>query len=437
MKYLITSKNVLFMFLVLFAGTSAAQNLDTLFTSYLLTSIELVDKSPGEILITGPGVQRSTNYGVTWDSATFNTETPECYDLSMNQESPNEGYLSTYQGLFKTLDSGFTWFKLPVEGYFYFVNVSPLTPNLVFAQESEDPFIGSWILYKSTNGGSSWDTVDLPRFIVDLQFHPTDSMIAYGWSGPFFKDIYKTTDQGNTWFSILHENSTFQFLALYVDKFQPGVLYTSSNGKIYKTTDDGQNWTEIGAGLRAVLGNSFNIHNFVFDETTTGRFYVGIGTGLFLTENDGETWRRIHDREIYQVVGDNEKPMHLYFITNAERTLIRMLDTFTVTGVNDRSNLLPEVYSLEQNYPNPFNPSTTIKYTIPQKVNSQWSIVNLKVYDVLGNEIATLVDEIEAAGEHSVVFNSDAVNGGISSGIYFYRIIAGGFIETKKMVLLR
>ena len=427
MKYLNTFKNVSLMFLVLFASASRAQNLDTLFTANWITSIELVNKNPGEILITGPGVQRSTNYGETWDSASFSSDPWGCYDLSMNQIDPKEGYLGAYHGLFKTLDSGFTWFKLPVEGYFYFVNVSPLTPNLVFAQESLDPYLGTWTLYKSINGGNSWTTVDLPRFIVDLQFHPTDSMIAYGWSGPFFKDIYKTTDQGNTWFSILHENSTSQFLALYVGKSQPGILYAASYDKIYKTTDDGQNWTEIGAGLRSVVGSTFVIYSFAFDGTTPGRFYAGLSAGLFLTENDGETWRRIHDSYINRVVGDNEKPMHLYFITNAERTLIRMLDTFTVTGVNNPVNIEPRNYALEQNYPNPFNPSTTIRYQIPKD-----GLVTLKVYDVLGRKVKTLVNSYQSAGEHFVKFDGR----GLASGVYFYSLTAGDFSQTKKMILL-
>ena len=85
-------------------------------------------------------------------------------------------------------------------------------------------------------------------------------------------------------------------------------------------------------------------------------------------------------------------------------------------------------YSLEQNYPNPFNPSTTIKYQIPEL-----SFVTIKVYDVLGNEITTLVNEEKPAGNFEVEFNAS----NLTSGIYFYRIQAGDFVETKKMVLMK
>lgn len=89
---------------------------------------------------------------------------------------------------------------------------------------------------------------------------------------------------------------------------------------------------------------------------------------------------------------------------------------------------LPTEYKLEQNYPNPFNPSTIIKYDIPKE-----SFVTLKIYDILGREIKTLVNEDKPAGRYSVTFNA----GNLASGTYIYRILAGSFIQTKKLALLK
>jgi len=89
-------------------------------------------------------------------------------------------------------------------------------------------------------------------------------------------------------------------------------------------------------------------------------------------------------------------------------------------------------YSLSQNYPNPFNPSTNIKYNI-----SELGFITIKVYDVLGNEIATLVDEELPAGSYEVNFNTELIHQTISSGIYFYQLRAGNFIGTKKMLLIK
>jgi hypothetical protein len=100
------------------------------------------------------------------------------------------------------------------------------------------------------------------------------------------------------------------------------------------------------------------------------------------------------------------------------------------------NNRIPKIFSLYQNYPNPFNPSTKIKFTIPSVIareTKQSQLVTLKIYDVLGNEISTLVNEEKAAGNYEVDFIAD----GLPSGIYFYKLQAGSFVETKKMILLK
>ncbi len=89
---------------------------------------------------------------------------------------------------------------------------------------------------------------------------------------------------------------------------------------------------------------------------------------------------------------------------------------------------IPAEYALRQNYPNPFNPSTTVKYELPKA-----SQVNLSVCDMLGREVTTLVDEREEAGAHEVRFDAS----GLSSGVYFCRLKAGDFVQTRKLLLLR
>ena len=104
----------------------------------------------------------------------------------------------------------------------------------------------------------------------------------------------------------------------------------------------------------------------------------------------------------------------------------------STTGVKTYLDEFPSNYVLRQNYPNPFNPITKIKFQIPD-----FGFVNLKVYDVLGNEIATLVNEELPAGEYEIEFNTSTINHHPSSGIYFYQLKAGEFIQTKKMILLK
>jgi hypothetical protein len=116
-----------------------------------------------------------------------------------------------------------------------------------------------------------------------------------------------------------------------------------------------------------------------------------------------------------------------------------------ITNVEEETELLD--FRLEQNFPNPFNPSTTIKFSIPTSPQShpyqggeakQGWFVQLKVYSVLGNEIATLVNEELSAGSYEVEFNSTGlIHQTLPSGIYFYRLQAGNFVETKKMLILK
>ncbi|MFA7362169.1 MAG: T9SS type A sorting domain-containing protein [Candidatus Kapaibacterium sp.] len=105
-----------------------------------------------------------------------------------------------------------------------------------------------------------------------------------------------------------------------------------------------------------------------------------------------------------------------------------MFSFSSVTEINQNSTEIPSVYSLSQNYPNPFNPSTKINFSLPKQ-----GLVTLKIYDILGREVRTLVNEIKAAGNYTVDFNASEY----SSGVYFYRLQSQGFTDIKKMMLIK
>ena len=98
------------------------------------------------------------------------------------------------------------------------------------------------------------------------------------------------------------------------------------------------------------------------------------------------------------------------------------------TGIEKTVSTVPTSFKLDQNFPNPFNPSTKIRYSIPKA-----SRVTLKIYDILGREVQTLVNEQQAPGQYTVTFNAQ----NLASGVYFYRISAGNFNEVKKLMLLK
>jgi len=100
----------------------------------------------------------------------------------------------------------------------------------------------------------------------------------------------------------------------------------------------------------------------------------------------------------------------------------------TITSVEEEQELLPTEFKLEQNFPNPFNPTTTIKYAVPQKSN-----VLIKIYNIAGEEVSLLVNEEKDQGWYSIRFNSTS----LASGIYIYRMQAGNYISTRKMMLIK
>jgi hypothetical protein len=120
-------------------------------------------------------------------------------------------------------------------------------------------------------------------------------------------------------------------------------------------------------------------------------------------------------------------------LLKAERDKRQLEDLLLSTGLRtdeqNTSNLnIPKVYSLSQNYPNPFNPVTKINYELPKD-----GMIKLVIYDILGREIKTLVNEIKQTGRYTVEFNGS----GFASGVYFYRIQAGSFVQVKRMVLIK
>jgi hypothetical protein len=116
------------------------------------------------------------------------------------------------------------------------------------------------------------------------------------------------------------------------------------------------------------------------------------------------------------------------FSSNTGEMSINPSNNSTVTSVEGTSEQIPTAYKLEQNYPNPFNPSTTIRYQVPVD-----GFVTLKIYTLLGQEIATLVNGHQTAGSYALSFDASK----LASGIYIYRFNANGFSQTRKMVLMR
>jgi len=276
-----------------------------------------------------------------------------------------------------------------------------------------------------------------------------DNQYVYAGGAEGFAGILliRSSDKGNTWEN-LFPLCNVQDLDFYGDSIHK--IIVSDHFKIMLSVDDGENWTEIFKSDSLGIQNiSFSLGGKIIYAITNTLFYSLPRTYFFFSSNSGESWESIQ-LPIYDLVVDMDIGFDdfIYFASISSGVFRLKLP---VVGIEDESeNILPEGYILYQNYPNPFNPTTKIRYAIPSNqglVNlggAGGGLVTLKVYDVLGNEIATLVDEYKPAGNYEVEFNSVETNRGVSlpSGVYFYQLKVGSlkglaFMQTKKMILIR
>jgi hypothetical protein len=152
-------------------------------------------------------------------------------------------------------------------------------------------------------------------------------------------------------------------------------------------------------------------------------WFDGTNFGIFPQQQTGG----LPHAQIYDLEVKNIQNGYELWISCASRG-VAVLTVETSVTIQEETENLPVDFILNQNYPNPFNPTTTISFSIPSS-----GFTSLKVYDILGNEVATLLSEEKYAGNYEVRFNASS----LTSGTYFYRLSAGSFTEVKKMILLK
>ena len=342
--------------------------------------------------------------------------------------------------IYGTTDGGFNW-----QLQFYdtlktdFMNYIEMFDSLNGMAMGDAPASDKPALFlKTTNGGNDWisqnetsligfESGDLWRRV---DFVDINTGYFYSSGGP--QKLYKTTNSGKDW-EVLNDTIQCFVLKAYDENIFLGEY---PGGNVYRTLDGGQNWESYssdtldwGLDIEFTPGNPANV------------WYSAGGDFLFFSSDTGRIWAKESDGQyglIYDIVFTDENSgwllsgsggmshPHIYRTTNGGQGGI-------VLGVENDKESVPNNFRLEQNYPNPFNPTTKIKYTIPS-VGTQHAVsIQLMVYDVLGREIATLVNEGKSPGSYEVEFTAT----GLPSGIYFYRLKAGSYIETKKMILLK
>lgn len=365
--------------------------------------------------------------GVLYNSSTLNIY--KTTNGGLNYASQNSGYTAqrfmsvfiihpdtvlisgNYGKILRTVNGGNNWITLYSDTTIQFWGLYFVNSNTGFVAGSYGRIM------KTTNKGDNWVIqLSTVQTALDGIFFINETTGYVGGANV----ILKTTDAGQVWI-----NKTGSFIspfetagAMYFSDANTG-MYSTNAGRIVRTTDGGDTWTLVysQSGGGAVWGLSFPLPMIGYGCTNTGKVVRTVNGGLNWTEQDTPLSENLYELHFPSV--------NTGYICAWSGKILK-----TTNGGATYAHHNPEIpyqYELYQNYPNPFNPSTVIEYQIPENC-----FVKLKVFDILGREISTLINEYHSSGKYSVVWNTS----GFPSGIYFYKLETNYFTDIKLMTLI-
>lgn len=361
-------------------------------------------------------IKKSTDGGTTWSNSYFEIDPATFYSLQFLNETT--GFVYGYESeVFRTTNAGANWVMIYIGS------------NGVFSGEFLDyntgiicglNYVGSNI-HKTTNAGASWTTLNTPlagqQFLLQVFFRNANtaflSSSSYTTSVP---NILRTSDGGSNW-NFVFTGTASQVVFKISDINSDTMIAVAQAGNILRTYNAGVNWA----------GSSFGSYNLNNIAMTNNLHAYAVGQNVIIkTTNTGNNWN---------VQYTPSSDLQAVFFLNDQTgwacgTGGKLYKTTSggVTAVNHYGNTIPGKFELKQNYPNPFNPSTHLKFDI-----SESRFVNLKIYDMLGKELSTIVNEELSPGIYEVEWDGS----NYPSGVYFYRLETPDFSQTRKMILLK
>jgi hypothetical protein len=352
------------------------------------------------------GILLSTNAGKDWTSVTSNLADSVVSTIAVSGGSLFAG---TEKGIFMSTNNGASWTAVNNGLTFESINVL---------------YVNGINLFAGTNGGGLF----LSTVIASNWTSISDGLVGGHVSGIAVSNgklfagteagVYVSTNSGTTWKDANNglTNASISALAEEGPLLFAGVI---GHG-VYESTTGGLHWTDGNNGLTSLTPTGFVAYG--------PNVFFGSEQGVFLSRDNGTTWTKedsgLTNLEVraLAIVGSD-----LFCGTWGNGVWKRPISEL-ITGVNSEVTKLPKEFVLKQNHPNPFNPSTTIQYQLPTD-----SMVRLNVYDIFGREVSVLVNERKNAGSYGVKFEGK----NLASGVYFYRLQAGDFTQTRRLLLLK
>lgn len=422
-----------------------------------LNSIVFKDANTGVAVGDDGIILRTTNGGLNWSVITSGTS--EQF-RKVSYGGDNTFFAAGDDGLAAvSIDDGATW-SLKNSGTTLRFRGAAASGTVKLWAVGEDG-----IIKYSDNGGNTWtnQVSGLSNDLHDIQFLDENT----GFAGGSSSGLIFTNNGGQSW-TIRNTGIFFDIKGIHFKNENIG-WGVSIAGTIFFTTNAGISWTSQPCGSSATLKEAYFVHQgkgwtvgtngtiVMYDNPTVPVELNSFNASVFQNSvsltwstasevnNRGfEVQRKSALDDEWNIIGfiqgQGSSTNNNYYSFEDKNlgagTYFYRLKQSDFDGSFEYYNLssevvieTPQAFSLNQNYPNPFNPSTKITFNMPEQGN-----VKLKIYNVLGNEVATLLDNEIVAGNHNVIFNAT----GLSSGVYYYRVeVEGKFAETKQMILIK
>lgn len=373
-----------------------------------LYDIDMVDDSIGWAVGNKELILHTTDGGVHWEPQTAAAaEAISCIAAIDGQRAFAGG-----SSFMATTNGGATWLKRSLPEFTIITDISFLDNQVGWATTNQ------YKVLRTTDGGISWQEQPVPvRTFWAVAFVDTQ----YGWCVGESGFVYATTNGGSTWILQVDREVLTLTSVSFVDREHGWV---AGGNLVLRTTNGGMNWLTSDSSYYPYFQYS-GVH---FVNRDTG-WAVGDRRTIIATTNGGVTWI------VQSAAGEFEPP---YFAVEAVSSrlawisgngeILHTINGGGIAGVQPVSAEIPTKFGLEQNYPNPFNPATKIHFRIPSSGST-----TLRVYDVLGREVASLIDGFLPSGYFQADFDASR----LASGVYLYRLVWEGKSVTRKMLVLK